>query len=237
MSRRAWTISLALVLWPIAAAAQPASSGSDQTMLGMRLFNQSCRVCHTKPQLAEPAIWAGAVDEYARRQGRRHARDDQQRHAAHAGLQISLQARRDRRHRRLYQNHSRAVRRAAACQSRLVARRRLELWRTPCAAVLSSRTSLPSPRFWFRCRPLPTRCSAAPSNRRTARPWAASRCRPSPTAAPSPRRCSPIPTAISFFRHCPTAATGSGRRRSAIKPPKARSICRQTASRISRSRR
>ena len=54
MSRRAWTIALALVLWPIAAAAQPATGGSDQTMLGMRLFNQSCRVCHTKPQIISP---------------------------------------------------------------------------------------------------------------------------------------------------------------------------------------
>ena len=54
MSRRAWTMSLALVLWPIATAAQPASGGNDQTMLGMRLFNQSCRVCHTKPQLVSP---------------------------------------------------------------------------------------------------------------------------------------------------------------------------------------
>jgi mono/diheme cytochrome c family protein len=54
MSRRAWTMSLALVLWPLAAAAQPASGGNDQAMLGMRLFNQSCRVCHTKPQLVSP---------------------------------------------------------------------------------------------------------------------------------------------------------------------------------------
>ena len=54
MSRHACMISLALVLWPFAAAAQPASGGSDQTMLGMRLFNQSCRVCHTKPQLVSP---------------------------------------------------------------------------------------------------------------------------------------------------------------------------------------
>ncbi len=52
MSRRAWMMSL--VLWPIAAAAQPASGNNDQTMLGMRLFNQSCRVCHTKPQLVSP---------------------------------------------------------------------------------------------------------------------------------------------------------------------------------------
>ena len=52
MSRRVWIMSL--VLWPLAAAAQPASGGNDQTMLGMRLFNQSCRVCHTKPQLVSP---------------------------------------------------------------------------------------------------------------------------------------------------------------------------------------
>ena len=54
MSRRAWTMSLGLLLWPIAAAAQPANGANDQTMLGMRLFNQSCRVCHTKPQLVSP---------------------------------------------------------------------------------------------------------------------------------------------------------------------------------------
>ena len=52
MSRHAWMMSLALVLWPHAAAAQPV--GSDQVALGMRLFNQSCRVCHTKPQLVSP---------------------------------------------------------------------------------------------------------------------------------------------------------------------------------------
>jgi mono/diheme cytochrome c family protein len=52
MSRRA--LMMSLVLWPIAAAAQPASGANDQTMLGMRLFNQSCRVCHTKPQLVSP---------------------------------------------------------------------------------------------------------------------------------------------------------------------------------------
>jgi mono/diheme cytochrome c family protein len=52
MRRRAWTISLGLVLWPFVAAAQPTSG--DPTMLGMRLFNQSCRVCHAKPQLASP---------------------------------------------------------------------------------------------------------------------------------------------------------------------------------------
>ena len=54
MSRRAWMMPLALVFWPIGAAAQPANGNNDQTILGMRLFNQSCRVCHTKPQLVSP---------------------------------------------------------------------------------------------------------------------------------------------------------------------------------------
>jgi mono/diheme cytochrome c family protein len=39
------------------AAAQPMSVDralTDQQLTGMRLFNQSCRVCHTKPQLASP---------------------------------------------------------------------------------------------------------------------------------------------------------------------------------------
>jgi len=44
---------LALAAWPLGAAGQPAAPG-DQQLLGMRLFNQSCRVCHTKPQLASP---------------------------------------------------------------------------------------------------------------------------------------------------------------------------------------
>jgi mono/diheme cytochrome c family protein len=35
-----------------AALAEPAIG--DQERLGMRLFNQSCRVCHTKPQLTSP---------------------------------------------------------------------------------------------------------------------------------------------------------------------------------------
>jgi mono/diheme cytochrome c family protein len=40
--------------WPVAAAAQPAGGQNltDVERLGMRLFNQHCRVCHTKPQLA-----------------------------------------------------------------------------------------------------------------------------------------------------------------------------------------
>ena len=37
-----------------AMAPQPAWAQSDQRTLGMRLFNQTCRVCHTKPQLSSP---------------------------------------------------------------------------------------------------------------------------------------------------------------------------------------
>jgi mono/diheme cytochrome c family protein len=36
------------------AGAQPAGSLDEKQLLGMRLFNQSCRVCHTKPQLTSP---------------------------------------------------------------------------------------------------------------------------------------------------------------------------------------
>ena len=41
---------------PILLAASLAAFAEDsgQQHLGMRLFNQSCRVCHTKPQLASP---------------------------------------------------------------------------------------------------------------------------------------------------------------------------------------
>jgi mono/diheme cytochrome c family protein len=52
MKRRAWMVLLWLA--PVAAAAQPAGGAGDQQKLGMRLFNQSCRVCHTKPQLISP---------------------------------------------------------------------------------------------------------------------------------------------------------------------------------------
>jgi mono/diheme cytochrome c family protein len=51
------TIALVLALSPPAASAQQASgdqSLNDTQLLGMRLFNQSCRVCHTKPQLTSP---------------------------------------------------------------------------------------------------------------------------------------------------------------------------------------
>ena len=38
----------------LAASQVALAQESGQPQLGMRLFNQSCRVCHTKPQLASP---------------------------------------------------------------------------------------------------------------------------------------------------------------------------------------
>ena len=40
---------LAVAIAPLAASAQEPLS--EPQLLGMRLYNQSCRVCHTKPQL------------------------------------------------------------------------------------------------------------------------------------------------------------------------------------------
>jgi mono/diheme cytochrome c family protein len=43
--------------WLLAASALPASGQQaldEKQLLGMRLFNQSCRVCHTKPLLTAP---------------------------------------------------------------------------------------------------------------------------------------------------------------------------------------
>jgi mono/diheme cytochrome c family protein len=54
MKRAAWLVAAVLVAWPMGAPAQPGSSLNDIQRLGMRLFNQSCRVCHTKPQLGSP---------------------------------------------------------------------------------------------------------------------------------------------------------------------------------------
>jgi len=50
-------LAVALVLSLAEAAAQQAGGDrkpSDKELLGMRLFNQSCRVCHTKPQMTSP---------------------------------------------------------------------------------------------------------------------------------------------------------------------------------------
>jgi|SRR5581483_2983480 len=51
MRRLAWLALLCLV--PTASLAQSAGR-SEQQALGMRLFDQSCRVCHTKPQIISP---------------------------------------------------------------------------------------------------------------------------------------------------------------------------------------
>jgi mono/diheme cytochrome c family protein len=53
----AWTLPLVLALSLQGASAQPGSGEQaldDKQLLGMRLFNQSCRVCHTKPQMVSP---------------------------------------------------------------------------------------------------------------------------------------------------------------------------------------
>ncbi len=57
MGRTAWAAPLALAMTLPGASAQPASSDrslNGEQLLGMRLFNQSCRVCHTKPQMTSP---------------------------------------------------------------------------------------------------------------------------------------------------------------------------------------
>ena len=51
------SVRFALALSALSAVsllAQPAAALDDQQLTGMRLFNQSCRVCHTKPQLTSP---------------------------------------------------------------------------------------------------------------------------------------------------------------------------------------
>jgi len=54
MNGRRALLVLGLSLCAGSASAQPADDGTDQQRLGLRLFNQSCRVCHTKPQLNSP---------------------------------------------------------------------------------------------------------------------------------------------------------------------------------------
>ena len=50
----AWMIALALPLQGTSAQQASGASLNDQQFLGMRLFNQSCRVCHAKPQMTSP---------------------------------------------------------------------------------------------------------------------------------------------------------------------------------------
>jgi len=56
MKRSTWYVLAMLAMWPHAVLAQSAGNAplNDKQLLGMRLFNQSCRVCHTKPQLTSP---------------------------------------------------------------------------------------------------------------------------------------------------------------------------------------
>lgn len=55
MQRSAWMIPLLLAAGINGARSQPAGGSlDDKQLLGMRLFNQSCRLCHTKPQMASP---------------------------------------------------------------------------------------------------------------------------------------------------------------------------------------
>ena len=51
MKRSAKIFLALLALAPVAAAAQEPNA---QQLQGMRHFNQSCRVCHTKPQMTSP---------------------------------------------------------------------------------------------------------------------------------------------------------------------------------------
>ena len=53
MPRSVW-FALAPALLADAFLAHSAFALDDQQLLGMRLFNQSCRVCHIKPQLTSP---------------------------------------------------------------------------------------------------------------------------------------------------------------------------------------
>ena len=57
MKRSAWVVLAMLSLCPQDALAQQTAtpvSLNDKQILGMALFNQSCRLCHTKPQITSP---------------------------------------------------------------------------------------------------------------------------------------------------------------------------------------
>ena len=108
MKLSAWLAVAVLAAWPHAAPAQQTAASTplnDKQLLGMRLFNQSCRVCHTKPQLTSPLYGPALSRQSLGGQEDVDARGHQQRHASHAGLQASFRAAADRRHRRLPQDH------------------------------------------------------------------------------------------------------------------------------------
>jgi mono/diheme cytochrome c family protein len=65
MKRRVAALLFLLAAWPSAAGAQPAGGPqlNAKELLGMRLFNQSCRVCHTKPQATSPAQYGPVLSK------------------------------------------------------------------------------------------------------------------------------------------------------------------------------
>jgi mono/diheme cytochrome c family protein len=64
MMKSVGAVLLLLLAWPLAAAAQSATPALDEKQLtGMRLFNQSCRVCHTKPLLTAPAQYGPVLSK------------------------------------------------------------------------------------------------------------------------------------------------------------------------------
>ena len=59
MKHRVAALLFLLAASPSTAGAQPAGPQlGDKELLGMRLFNQSCRVCHTQPQATSPAQYS-----------------------------------------------------------------------------------------------------------------------------------------------------------------------------------
>src|ERR1043165_2991501 len=57
MKRLASLVLAAIAFGPGAVSAQPPATPAPldaKELRGMQLFNQSCRVCHTKPQLSSP---------------------------------------------------------------------------------------------------------------------------------------------------------------------------------------
>jgi len=68
MKRSTWLVLAMLAAWPHAVLAQQGATNAplnDKQLLGMRLFNQSCRVCHTKPQLTSP-LYGPALSRQSR---------------------------------------------------------------------------------------------------------------------------------------------------------------------------
>src|SRR5262245_5119010 len=63
--RRVGVLLVLCTMWPLSARAQPGAAPTlnEKELLGMRLFNQSCRVCHTKPQATTPAQYGPVLSK------------------------------------------------------------------------------------------------------------------------------------------------------------------------------